>query len=55
MFSFALKNKAGDIETWHIDLKKEGKVGKGEAPEGMKTDGKSNHLWFSQTSRRENY
>ena len=40
VFSFALKNTAGDTENWHIDLKKEGSVGKGEAPEGLKADGR---------------
>ena len=39
MFSFTLKNAAGDQESWYIDLKKEGKVGKGEAPKGAKADG----------------
>ena len=41
VFSFTLKNAAGDSESWYIDLKKEGKVGKGEAPEGAKADGRS--------------
>ena len=39
VFSFTLKNAAGETESWHIDLKKEGVVGKGDAPEGMKADG----------------
>jgi len=36
VFAFTLKNKAGETESWHIDLKKEGKVGKGlgEKPTG---------------------
>ncbi|KAG8533784.1 uncharacterized protein KY384_001525 [Bacidia gigantensis] len=38
VFSFNLKNAAGDTDSWHIDLKKEGKVGKGEAPDGEKAD-----------------
>ncbi|KAH8811696.1 putative fatty acid-binding protein [Xylogone sp. PMI_703] len=29
VFAFTLKNKAGETESWHIDLKNEGKVGKG--------------------------
>ncbi|RFU29132.1 hypothetical protein B7463_g7204, partial [Scytalidium lignicola] len=29
IFAFTLKNKAGETESWHIDLKNEGKVGKG--------------------------
>jgi len=38
IFSFTLKNKAGKTESWNIDLKNEGKVSKGEAPEGGKAD-----------------
>jgi len=38
VFAFTLKNKAGKSESWFIDLKKEGKVGKGAAPEGRKAD-----------------
>ena len=38
IFSFTLKNPAGNTESWYIDLKKEGKVGKGEAPAGGKAD-----------------
>ncbi|MDI1490279.1 MAG: hypothetical protein OHK93_001479 [Ramalina farinacea] len=38
IFSFNLKNNAGETESWFIDLKKEGKVGKGEFPEGEKAD-----------------
>ncbi|KAH7326062.1 SCP2 sterol-binding domain-containing protein [Stachybotrys elegans] len=29
VFAFTLKNKAGETESWHIDLKNEGKVGTG--------------------------
>lgn len=29
VFSFTLKNKAGETESWHIDLKNKGEVGKG--------------------------
>lgn len=29
MFAFTLKNKAGETESWHIDLKDKGVVGKG--------------------------
>jgi len=36
IFAFTLKNKAGKEDSWHIDLKKEGKVGKGTAPAGEK-------------------
>lgn len=36
VFAFTLKNKAGDTESWHIDLKNKGEVGKGlgEKPTG---------------------
>lgn len=29
MFAFTLKNKAGQTESWHIDLRTKGEVGKG--------------------------
>ena len=29
VFAFTLKNKAGETESWHIDLKTKGEVGKG--------------------------
>ncbi|EKD11858.1 uncharacterized protein L3040_000336 [Drepanopeziza brunnea f. sp. 'multigermtubi'] len=29
VFAFTLKNKAGDTESWHIDLKTKGEAGKG--------------------------
>merc|ERR1711964_874267 len=29
VFAFTLKNKAGETESWHIDLKNKGEVGKG--------------------------
>ncbi|GAB0139328.1 hypothetical protein EsDP_00007542, partial [Epichloe bromicola] len=29
VFAFTLKNKAGETESWHIDLLKKGEVGKG--------------------------
>ena len=36
VFAFTLKNKAGETESWHIDLKNNGEVGKGlgEKPTG---------------------
>lgn len=39
VFAFTLKNKAGETESWHIDLKNEGTVGKGlgEKPTGTFT------------------
>lgn len=41
VFAFNLKNPAGETQSWFIDLKTEGAVGKGEAPEGGKADGGS--------------
>ncbi len=29
VFAFTLKNKAGETESWHIDLKNKGEVAKG--------------------------
>ncbi|KAG5994341.1 hypothetical protein E4U52_001243 [Claviceps spartinae] len=29
VFAFTIKNKAGETESWHIDLKESGRVGKG--------------------------
>ena len=29
VFTFTIKNAAGDVESWHIDLKTAGAVGKG--------------------------
>jgi hypothetical protein len=40
IFAFTLKNEAGEQQTWHIDLKETGAVGKGLAPEGKKPGGK---------------
>ena len=39
VFAFTLKNAGGDTESWHIDLKEDGIVGKGDAPSGGKADG----------------
>ena len=39
IFAFTLKNEAGEQQTWHIDLKETGTVGKGLAPEGKKPGG----------------
>lgn len=39
IFAFTLKNKAGKQESWHIDLKNKGVVGKGVAPQGGKATG----------------
>lgn len=40
VFAFTLKNNAGQEESWYIDLKKDGVVGRGTSPEGGKADGK---------------
>ncbi|KAG5976473.1 hypothetical protein E4U55_007328, partial [Claviceps digitariae] len=29
VFAFTIKNKAGETESWHVDLKEKGRVGKG--------------------------
>lgn len=36
IYAFTLKNAAGETDSWHIDLKNEGKVNKGlgEKPDG---------------------
>lgn len=39
VFAFALKNAEGKVESWYIDLKTKGEVGKGSAPEGGKANG----------------
>jgi len=39
IFGFTLKNGEGNSESWHIDLKETGTVGKGTAPEGKKANG----------------
>jgi putative sterol carrier protein len=36
IFAFTLKNTSSDTESWYIDLKETGTVGKGLAPEGKK-------------------
>ena len=40
IFAFTLKNDQGKEESWHIDLKETGTVGKGLAPQGKKPGGK---------------
>lgn len=39
IFAFTLTNDKGQTESWYLDLKKTGKVGKGPAPPGGKADG----------------
>lgn len=41
VFAFTLKNNDGKEESWYIDLKRDGVVGRGTSPEGMKADGKT--------------
>jgi hypothetical protein len=41
IFAFTIKNKEGQTDSWYIDLKNDGSVGKGAAPEGGKADGES--------------
>lgn len=41
IYAFTLKNAAGETDSWHIDLKNEGKVNKGLAD---KADGRSRHV-----------
>jgi hypothetical protein len=50
IFAFTIKNSAGKTESWYIDLKKEGKVGRGTAPAGDKATGTSYQL-FSQLEK----
>jgi SCP-2 sterol transfer family len=44
IFAFTLKNEAGKVESWYLDLKNEGKVGRGTAPPGQKATGTSSAL-----------
>jgi len=39
IFGFTIKNAEGSTESWYIDLKETGTVGKGTAPEGKKAAG----------------
>ena len=52
VFAFILKNKSGQTEAWHIDLKEKGEVAKGETPVGKKADGWSIQSLASQNSLR---
>jgi hypothetical protein len=45
VFAFTLKNKAGETESWHIDLQSKGEVGKGL---GEKPTGKQGFYRMSQ-------
>lgn len=49
VFAFTLKNAAGETESWHIDLKNKGTVGKGL---GEKPNGKDVPFRSFQRSRR---
>lgn len=48
IFAFTLKNEQGEQESWHIDLKETGTVGKGLAPEGKKPGGELSAICRSQ-------
>lgn len=47
IYAFTLKNAAGETDSWHLDLKNEGKVGKGV---GEKPDGKSSRAAAAATA-----
>lgn len=49
VFAFTLKNKAGKTDSWHIDLKEKGVVGKGV---GEKPTGEYYWIHLSKTSSR---
>ncbi|KAK9370426.1 SCP2 sterol-binding domain-containing protein [Lipomyces kononenkoae] len=38
IFAFSLTNSNNETDTWYIDLKSSGTVGKGSGPEGKKAD-----------------
>ncbi|WEW60689.1 hypothetical protein PRK78_006176 [Emydomyces testavorans] len=38
IFTFTLTNEGGETESWYLDFKDKGVVGKGAAPEGGKAD-----------------
>ncbi|EEP80533.1 fatty acid-binding protein [Uncinocarpus reesii 1704] len=38
IFTFTLTNDKGETESWYLDFKNQGVVGKGAAPEGEKSD-----------------
>ncbi|KAI9868119.1 MAG: hypothetical protein M1813_006864 [Trichoglossum hirsutum] len=38
VFAFTLRNREGQVESWYIDLKDDGVVGRGVGPRGKKTD-----------------
>ena len=42
-----LKNTQDETDSWYIDLKDKGVVGKGEVPEGKKADGEFQFLPLS--------
>lgn len=54
VFAFTIKNQGGETESWYIDLKKTGTVGKGAAPEGGKSDGEFRSVrvvWMRASTR----
>jgi hypothetical protein len=50
VFAFTLKNKAGETESWHIDLKTKGEVAKGagDNPTGKLLHGESRSDEFQE-------
>lgn len=44
--AFNLKNASGQEDSWYLDLKDKGVVGKGAAPAGGKADGSFTSLTF---------
>ena len=51
IFAFTLKNDQGKEESWHIDLKETGTVGKGLAPQGKKPGGKLSYVQGKDKSK----
>lgn len=47
VFAFTLKNKAGEMESWHIDLKEKGAVGTGlgNKPNGEMLSRRPVEMW----------
>lgn len=53
IYAFTLKNAAGETDSWHIDLKNEGKVAKGtgDKPDGTFALKKNTSYLFSARRR----
>lgn len=52
--AFTLKNASGKEESWHLDLKEKGVVGKGPAPAGKKADGQLLFIFSSRPCSQAN-